>query len=88
MARSNMFELARRDVTVPLNVQLGALKDLVSEVKFDGIGLTEVSAEAISGAAKLVNISAVEVKLSFGCKDPLHNVILDTCARLDIPVKA
>jgi pyridoxine 4-dehydrogenase len=86
--RIDMFELARRDMSVPLDVQLGTLRDMVQEGKIGGVALTEVNAETIKEAMKIVDIAAVEIELSLWCTDPLHNGILDTCAELGIPVMA
>lgn len=84
----DMFELARRDVTIPLETQLITLKELKDEGKIKGIALTEVNANTIQEAAKIVDIAAVEIELSLWCTDPLHNGILKTCAELGIPVFA
>ncbi|KAF1951057.1 Aldo/keto reductase [Byssothecium circinans] len=84
----DMFELARRDVNVPLDTQLNTLKDLKAEGKIKGVALTEVNADTIREAAKIVDIVAVEIELSLWCNDPLHNGILSTCAELNIPVYA
>ncbi|KAF2864684.1 NADP-dependent oxidoreductase domain-containing protein [Massariosphaeria phaeospora] len=84
----DMFELARIDVDVTLETQLGALGQLVGEGKIGGVALTEVNAETIRKAVKIVKIVAVEIELSLWCTDPLYNGILDTCAELEIPVMA
>ena len=85
-SKISMYETARIDVNMPLEIQLNTLKELRDQGKFDGIALTEVSAETIRKAAKLVDIVAVEIELSLWCTDPLHNSILTTCAELNIPV--
>ena len=82
----SMYETARIDVNTPLDVQLNTLKELQSQGKIGGIALTEVSAETVRKAAKLVDIVAVEIELSLWCLDPLQNSILTTCAELKIPV--
>lgn len=82
----DMFELARKDTELPLESQLNTLKMSKEEGKIMVIALTEVSAETIREAVKLVDISAVEIEISLWCTDPLHNGILSTCHELSIPV--
>ncbi|KAL8742042.1 MAG: hypothetical protein Q9190_005423 [Brigantiaea leucoxantha] len=82
----SMYETARIDVNIPLEIQLNTLKELQNQGKIAGIALTEVNAETIRKAAKLVDIAAVEIELSLWCVDPLRNSILTTCAELGIPV--
>lgn len=86
--RISMYETARIDTSIPLETQLNTLKEMVNEGKIDSISLTEVSADTIRKAAKVVDIAAVEIELSVWCTDPLHNGILSTCAELKIPVMA
>jgi pyridoxine 4-dehydrogenase len=84
----DMFETARVVADVPLETQMYTLNSLVGERKIHGVALTEVSANTIERAAKLVHIKAIEVELSLWCTDPLHNGILSTCKRFNIPVMA
>jgi pyridoxine 4-dehydrogenase len=84
----SMYETARIDSSIPLETQLNTLKELVDEGKIESISLTEVSANTIREASKIVDIAAVEIELSVWCTDPLHNGILSTCAELKIPVMA
>lgn len=86
--RITMYEMARLDPNTPLEAQLGTLKEMVAEGKIESVALTEVSAETIRKAAKIVDIAAVEIELSLWCTDPLYNGILATCAELGIPVMA
>ena len=83
-----MFECSRRDVKVPLETTLTALKELVDEGTIGSVALSEVNAATIREAARLVNISAVEVELSLWCTDPLTNGITSTCKELGIPILA
>ncbi|CAI6338012.1 unnamed protein product [Periconia digitata] len=87
-ARIHMFECARRDKNVPLETQIGTLKALVEEGKIETVALSEVNANTIREAAKLVKISAVEVELSVWNTAPLNNGIVQACADLDIPILA
>lgn len=86
--RIHMYECARRDTKVPLETQIDTLKKLVEEGKIDSIALSEVNANTIREAAKLVEISAVEIELSIWNTAPLDNGILEACADLDIPILA
>lgn len=84
----HMFECARRDPNIPLEVTLGTLEELVREGKIGGVALSEVNADTIRAAAKITKIVAVEVEISLFCTDPLTNGIAQACAELDIPIIA
>ncbi|KAF2816387.1 Aldo/keto reductase [Mytilinidion resinicola] len=84
----DMYECGRRDTRVPMETTLNTLKELVEEGKIGSVALTEVNATTIREAAKIVNISAVEIELSLWNTDPLRNGVLSTCAELGIPVFA
>jgi pyridoxine 4-dehydrogenase len=73
---------------VPLRQTLGTLAQMVDEGKIRGVALTEVSADTIREAAKMTKIVAVEVELSLWSTDPLTNGIVETCAKLKIPILA
>lgn len=87
-AKIAMFECARRDMEIPLETTLNTLKSLVDEGQIGSVALSEVNANTIREAAKIVKISAVEIELSIWCTDPLSNGITSTCAELGIPVLA
>lgn len=60
-----LFEFARRDPNVPLEVTLGIVdKEYVQTGKIGGISLSEVRAETIHEAVKHTKVLAVEVELS------------------------
>lgn len=60
-----MFEFARRDPKVPLEVTFGIIdKEYVQTGKIGGISLSEVRAETIHEAVKLTKVLAVEAELS------------------------
>jgi len=84
----DLFECARVDPTVPIEVTLGAIDEYVKAGKIGGISLSEVSAATIRKAAKFTKISAVEVELSLWSADVLDNGIADACAEFDIPIFA
>jgi pyridoxine 4-dehydrogenase len=52
------------DPKVPIEETMETLKTLVSEGKFDCIGLSECSATTLQRAAKVAPIVAVEIEIS------------------------
>ncbi|WP_375489015.1 aldo/keto reductase [uncultured Jatrophihabitans sp.] len=58
--RLGLFQLHRIDEKVPLEDQIGALKDLRDEGKIAAIGLSEVQPEQIDEARKIVDIATVQ----------------------------
>ena len=68
----DVFEMARVDPNVPIEVSVQALAEIVNEGKIKGIGLSEVSAKTIRRAHAVYPIAAVEVELSLFTPDPLH----------------
>ncbi len=87
-AKIDMFECARQDPNVPLQITLATLRELVKEGKIGGIALSEVNANTIREAAKTTKIMAVEVEISLFCTDSLTNGIVEACAEHGIPVIA
>lgn len=75
----DVFEMARVDPDVDIEISIAALGELVKEGKIGGIGLSELSAESIRRAAKVHEIACVEVELSVFSTDILTNGIKDTC---------
>ncbi len=55
-----LFQLHRIDPAVPLEDQLGALKDLQTEGKIRHIGLSEVSVEDVEAASEVVEVVSVQ----------------------------
>ncbi|KAL1638787.1 hypothetical protein SLS58_008601 [Diplodia intermedia] len=84
----DVFEPARRDADVPLEETLGAFQELVRQGKIGGVALSEVSAQSIREAAKIVKIESVEIELSLWQTEPLTNGIVQACKELDIPILA
>jgi pyridoxine 4-dehydrogenase len=61
----DIFEFARNDTSIPMEVTLGVLqKEYIATGKLGGISLSEVRAETIHEAVKHVKIVGVEVELS------------------------
>ena len=84
----DIFECARVDPKVEVEVSIKALAELVKEGKIGGIGISEVRAETIRRAAKVHPIAAVEVELSLWATEPLTNGVADACYELGIPLVA
>ncbi|RTE68356.1 hypothetical protein BHE90_017266 [Fusarium euwallaceae] len=85
----DLFECARRDPNVPLEVTFGVLeKEYIQTGKLGGICLSEVSASTIHEAAKITSIKGVEVELSLFSTEPLHNGVAAACAQHGIPLIA
>ncbi|UPL03354.1 hypothetical protein LCI18_014288 [Fusarium solani-melongenae] len=85
----DLFECARRDPNVPLEVTVGVLeKEYIQTGKLGGICLSEVSASTIHEAAKITSIKGVEVELSLFSTEPLHNGVAAACAQYGIPLIA
>jgi pyridoxine 4-dehydrogenase len=76
----DVFEMARVDPNVPVEMSVQTLAELVAEGKIEGIGLSEVSAATIRRANAIHKIAAVEIELSLFTPDPLYNGIMNTCA--------
>jgi pyridoxine 4-dehydrogenase len=84
----DMFEMARVDKNVPLEVTLKELEKYVQAGKIGGIALSEVGAATIKKAAGITKIVAVEVELSLFTTDVLSNGIAAACAGHNIPLVA
>ncbi|KAJ8127755.1 hypothetical protein O1611_g5878 [Lasiodiplodia mahajangana] len=85
----DMFEFARRDPNVPLEVTFGVIeKEYIQTGKIGGISLSEVRAETIHEAVKYTKVLGVEVELSLFSTDPLENGVAAACAQYGIPLIA
>ncbi|KAI1208335.1 Aldo/keto reductase [Annulohypoxylon truncatum] len=85
----DMFEYARIDPKWPMETTLGVIqKEYVETGKIGGISLSEVRAETIHKAVKIVKVVAVEVELSLFSTDILENGVAAACAQYDIPIIA
>lgn len=83
-----LFESARVDHRVPYETTLAAIDKYVQAGKVGGISLSEVSANTIRRAVKVVKVAAVEVEFSLFSTDILNNGIAAACAEFDIPIVA
>lgn len=85
----DIWEYARVPTNVDyFEVTLPELQKCVDEGLIGSIGLSEVSAETIRKAVKVVKISAVEVELSPWSTDILTNGIAEACGDNGIPIIA
>lgn len=71
----DLFQLHRIDPAVPLEDQLGALKELQAEGKIRHIGLSEVSVEDVEAASEVVDV--VSVQNLFNLADRSAEPLLD-----------
>jgi len=67
---------------------VGIMDDLRKRGKIGGIGLSEISAEAVKRAVKVAKIDLVEIEFSLFTTDPLTNGLVDVCAENNIPIMA
>ena len=80
--RIGLYQLHRIDPTVPVEDQLGALKDLQAEGKIKHIGLSEVTVRQLQYARTIAPIASVQNRYSVtdrGAED-----VLDYCEQNDI----
>lgn len=84
----DIFECARRDPRVPLQVTFGEMQKYIDAGKLGGISLSEVSAQTIHDAVKITKVSAVEVELSLFSTEVLENGVAAACAEYGIPLVA
>jgi aryl-alcohol dehydrogenase-like predicted oxidoreductase len=82
LERIDLFQLHRIDSEVPVNDQLGTLKDLQSEGKIKHIGLSEVSVAQIENARKAVPI--VTVQNRYSVVDRAAEDVLEYCEQANI----
>ncbi|KAG5560601.1 hypothetical protein RHGRI_003802 [Rhododendron griersonianum] len=81
----DLFYQHRIDTTVPIEVTVGALKELVKEGKIKYIGLSEASASTIRRAHAVHPITAVQMEWSLWSRD-IEADIVPTCRELGIAI--
>lgn len=84
----DIWEAARVDPHVPIEITMRTAKEFVDAGKLGGISLSECSAESIRRASKIAKVVAVEVEFSLWSTEILTNGVAQTCAELDIPIVA
>ena len=80
--RIDLYQLHRIDPKVPMERQLGALKDLQAEGKIKHIGLSEVSVRQLHDARTIVSIASVQNRYSV--TDRGSEDVLEYCEQHDI----
>ena len=82
LERIGLYQLHRIDPKVPVENQLGALKDLQAEGKIKHIGLSEVSVRELQHARTIAPIASVQNRYSV--TDRGSEDVLDYCEQNDI----
>src|ERR1700720_4412268 len=80
--RIDLYQLHRIDPKVPMERQLGALKDLQAEGEIKHIGLSEVSVRQLHDARTIVSIASVQNRYSV--TDRGSEDVLEYCEQHDI----
>ncbi len=86
--RIDLFQAARGDPDVPIEVTVGAIAEYVKAGKVGCIGLSECSAITIRKASAVHPIGAVEVELSLFETSNLKNGVAEACKEFGIPIIA
>ncbi|CAH1436463.1 unnamed protein product [Lactuca virosa] len=81
----DLYYVHRIDTSIPIEITMGALKELVEEGKIKYIGLSEASPETIKRAHKVHPITAVQLEWSLWTRDAEEEVI-PTCRGLGIGI--
>ena len=84
----DLWEAARVDPKTPIEVTMRAAKEFIDAGKLGGVCLSEVGADTIRRAAKIVKVAAVEVEVSLWSTEIWTNGVADACAELGIPIVA
>ncbi|KAJ2988240.1 hypothetical protein NUW58_g4085 [Xylaria curta] len=84
----DMWEMARRTTQVEYIQSLRVINDYVKQGKIGGVTLSEVNANTIRQAAKVVKVVGVEIELSLFHTNPLYDGICEACAELEISIFA
>jgi aryl-alcohol dehydrogenase-like predicted oxidoreductase len=77
--RIDLFQLHRIDPKVPLEDQIGELKQLQDEGKIVAIGLSEVTVDQIEQSRRIAEI--VTVQNRYNLTDPTSEDVVDYCTR-------
>ncbi|KAN0088006.1 NADP-dependent oxidoreductase domain containing protein [Tylopilus felleus] len=86
--RLDLFECARVDPNVPVEVSITALAGLKAEGKLDHIGMSECSAETLRRGYKIHPISVVEIEISPFSFEPEVRKVIATAKELGVAVAA
>ncbi|XP_058203838.1 probable aldo-keto reductase 2 [Rhododendron vialii] len=81
----DLYYQHRIDTTIPIEVTVGALKELVEEGKIKYIGLSEASASTIRRAHAVHPLTAVQMEWSLWSRD-IEADVVPTCRELGIAI--
>lgn len=85
----DIFEAARRDPKVDMEETFGVMqREYIDKGLLGGISLSEVSAETIHKAVKIIKVVAVEVELSLFATEVLSNGVAAACKEYGISLVA
>jgi pyridoxine 4-dehydrogenase len=82
LERIDLYQLHRIDPKVPLEEQLGVLRDMRDEGKIRHVGLSEVDVEEIETARKIVEIASVQNLYNIGHRQ--SEPVLEYCRKHSI----
>src|ERR1700686_5262892 len=82
VGRIDLYQLHRIDPKVPVETQLGVLKDLQAEGKIKHIGLSEVSVRQLQDARTIGSIASAQNRYSV--RDRRSEDVLEYCEQHDI----
>ncbi|GLW64685.1 oxidoreductase [Actinomadura rubrobrunea] len=77
LERIDLYQLHRIDAKVPLDEQLGVLREMQSEGKIRHIGLSEVSVDEIRAAREHIEVASVQNL--YNLADRKHQDVLEYC---------
>jgi aryl-alcohol dehydrogenase-like predicted oxidoreductase len=79
--RIDLYYLHRRDPALPIEEAMTAMRALMEEGKIGAVGLSEVSADTLRRAAKVVPIAALQSEYSLWTRDAERET-LDACSEV------
>ncbi|KAJ1641637.1 hypothetical protein LPJ64_006410 [Coemansia asiatica] len=82
--RIDIYYLHRVDRSIPIEVTVGAMAELVKEGKVRYLGLSECTADELRRAYKVHPIAAVQSEYSLCTTDIERNGVLDACRELGV----
>lgn len=83
-----IFETARVDKKVPIELTLSYIHEYVQQGLLAGISLSETGSASVLKALKAAPITCVELELSFFTRDIVDEGVLKVCSENNIPIIA
>jgi pyridoxine 4-dehydrogenase len=84
----DIWNPARRDPNVPLEVTFGAAQEYIDAGKLGGVALSEVAAESLREGVAAAKLALCEVEVNLFTLDVFKNGVAAICAENDIPIMA